>query len=213
MLRISAILEKEPFTLVSPILYAEISAEEKFAQKYLAALPARNYIVLSNLLLKNGERTAQIDNIVVSRFGIFVIEEKNHHGNVWGVGNSRTWRTYYNYSAGQKFYPFQNPLHQNYFHIETLRKILPETIHGTLVSVISFTETPYIQFKGKLKEKQVIVSSEYLSEAIRSENKPLLSESEMWNIVYTIKRANIMTPANLRKHISQCNQLSPQSTN
>lgn len=207
MLRISAIFEKEPYTLVSPIRSAEKSAEEKFAQKYLATLPARDYIVLSNLLLKNGERTAQIDNIVVSRFGAFVIEEKSHHGNVWGIGYSPTWRTYYNYSAGQKFHPFQNPLIQNLFHISALKKILPEELHHALVSVISFTETPYIQFKGTLKEKEVIVSSEYLSEAIRSENKPLLSESEMWNIVSAIKRANIMSPANLQKHIAQTKQL------
>lgn len=208
MLRISAILEKEHYSLVSPIYSTEKSAEEKFAQKYLANLPARNYIVLSNLLLENGNRTAQIDNIVVSPFGIFVIEEKSHHGNVWGVGYSPMWRTYYNYSDGQKFIPFQNPLIQNLFHISALKKILPLEIHHAIISVISFTETPHIHFKGKLKEKGFIVSSEYLREAILSENQPILSESEIWNIVSTIKRANIMSSTNLQKHIAQCKMLS-----
>jgi hypothetical protein len=208
MLRISAILEKEPYTLVSPILSAEVSAEEKFAQKYLATLPARDYIVLSNLLLENGNRSAQIDCIVVSRFGIFVIEEKNHHGNVWGVGYSPTWRTYYNYSAGKKFHPFQNPLIQNLYHIGALKKILPEAVHDTLVSVISFTETPHIHFKGKQKEKGFIVSSEYLSEAIRAETEQLLTAEEVQHIAFAIKRANIMCPANLAKHIAQCKILS-----
>lgn len=200
MIKISSLLGKTSITLLAYAFASAIPADEKFARKYLSSLSRKNYYVLSNLLLNNGNRTTQIDNIVVSPFGIFVIEEKNHRGNVFGAENSPKWKTYYRYAEGQKYYEYQNPLHQNLFHISALKKILPSEVHGALISVISFTETPFIAFKGKL-ENNFIVRSVILSSTILSKQKRLLSDEEVQHIVFAIKNANIQSTENLQRHI------------
>lgn len=55
----------------------------------LKHLTKNEYKVLNNIILKTkNNRTAQIDHIVVSVYGIFVIETKNYKG--WIFGNENT---------------------------------------------------------------------------------------------------------------------------
>jgi hypothetical protein len=57
--------------------------------------------------------TTQIDHIVLSKYGIFVVETKNYKGWIYGDAKSRTW-TQVIYRKKTKF---QNPFFQNYKHI------------------------------------------------------------------------------------------------
>jgi len=68
----------------------------------------------------NGGST-QIDHIIVSVYGIFVIETKNYKGWIYGSENKRQWTQVF--QNGSKF-KFQNPLRQNYLHIKTLADLL-----------------------------------------------------------------------------------------
>ena len=58
----------------------------------LSNLPKNDYFVINDLLFRrqNG-RTSQIDHVVVSRYGIFVIETKNISGYIYGGEYSQTW--------------------------------------------------------------------------------------------------------------------------
>ena len=66
---------------------------------------------------RNG--TTQIDHILVSAYGIFVIETKNLKGWIFGSAENATWTQVL---AGKK-YPFQNPLKQNYRHTRCARRL------------------------------------------------------------------------------------------
>ena len=59
--------------------------EEKKVSAFLATLPSYEYKIFNDILLATESGTTQIDHIVVSRFGIFVIETKNYRG--WITGN------------------------------------------------------------------------------------------------------------------------------
>jgi len=61
--------------------------------------------------------TTQIDHVVVSRFGIFVIEMKNYNGWIYGDERTKTWTQTF---SRWKKYKFQNPLRQNYRHVMAL---------------------------------------------------------------------------------------------
>ena len=50
---------------------------EKLVSKRLSKLNKRKYKVINNLLLKTSKGTTQIDHIVISQYGLFVIETKN----------------------------------------------------------------------------------------------------------------------------------------
>ena len=84
------------------------------------------------LRLKDGT-TTQIDHILVSRFGVFVIETKDYKGWIFADAKDRKW-TQVLYRA--KF-RFQNPIHQNYKHVCAVRELLeflePHIVHSVVV--------------------------------------------------------------------------------
>ncbi len=89
---------------------------------------------LHDVTLETGDGTTQVDHVLVSRFGIFVIETKNMRGWIFGGARQAQWT--------QRFYRqsfrFQNPLRQNYRHeraISDALQVEPEKIHSVVVFV------------------------------------------------------------------------------
>lgn len=68
----------------------------------------------------DGQGSTQIDHVVVSRFGIFVIETKNYKGWIFGSEKQSQW-TQQIYRQKNRF---QNPLHQNRLHVRALMAYL-----------------------------------------------------------------------------------------
>lgn len=68
----------------------------------------------------DGPGTTQIDHVVVSPHGIFVIETKNYRGWIFGSPDHRQW-TQQIYRSKRKF---QNPIHQNMLHVRALAQFL-----------------------------------------------------------------------------------------
>lgn len=95
-------------------------------------LPKDTYHLLKNVTLPTDDGTTQIDHILVSKFGVFVMETKNMKGWIFGSPNQKQWtQKIFKYSS-----KFQNPIHQNYKHIKTLEKCLninPESIFSVIV--------------------------------------------------------------------------------
>ncbi|QSW90410.1 NERD domain-containing protein [Flavobacterium endoglycinae] len=53
---------------------------EKTVSSILHFLDKSEYKIINNVVLKTGEVTTQIDHVIISSFGIFVIETKNYKG-------------------------------------------------------------------------------------------------------------------------------------
>ena len=85
---------------------------EEEVQRILSRLPREEYMVLNDVLLPTKNGTTQIDHVVVSLYGIFVIEAKNYQGKIYGTRNSEKWSQYIN---GEE-YQFRNPIKQNIGH-------------------------------------------------------------------------------------------------
>lgn len=82
------------------------------AVAHWALLDKSVYVPLNNLTLPTKNGTTQIDHVVVSRYGIFVIEAKNIDGWTFGDEHAPQWTVV---KPGRKF-RFQNPLRQNHRH-------------------------------------------------------------------------------------------------
>ena len=65
------------------------------------------YKIMNNVMLRNNDKTAQIDHTVVSPYGVFVIETKSYSGTVYGKQKANEWTQYL---GGRKRY-FMNPIH------------------------------------------------------------------------------------------------------
>lgn len=97
-------------------------------------LPKEQYTLIKNVTLPTDDGTTQIDHIVVSEFGLFVIETKNMKGWIFGSANQKQWtQKIFRYTG-----KFQNPLHQNYKHTQTLASCLlipKEQIYSVVVFI------------------------------------------------------------------------------
>lgn len=139
------------FLAFKPILKGKFG---EFAVKTHVKLYLKGYYVLLNdCTLPNGQGgTTQIDHILLSPFGIFIIETKNYKGWIFGTERQKTWTQ----KIYKNSYKFQNPLHQNYKHQKVLEQILadivePEYLHSLVVFMPDCefkTEMPKNVFKG-----------------------------------------------------------------
>lgn len=107
------------------------------------------YKVINNVMIPscNG-KTSQIDTIIISTYGIFVIETKHREGNVVGSEDSEHWECYYGKVNGfKKKHPsmnlrkeFFNPIKQNNSHILALNALLKRFNDVPYYSIIVFNE-------------------------------------------------------------------------
>ena len=91
------------------------------------------YHLIKDVTLPTEDGTTQIDHIIVSKFGIFVIETKNMKGWIFGSERQKQW-TQQIFKHKSKF---QNPLHQNYKHVKSLESCL-NAKKDSIFSVIIF---------------------------------------------------------------------------
>nr|WP_239032823.1 NERD domain-containing protein [Vibrio sp. MMG023] len=107
---------------------------EFLVNRLLSKLPESDYTLIKDVTLPTSDGTTQVDHIVVSKYGIFVVETKNMKGWIFGSARQKQWtQKIYRYSS-----KFQNPLHQNYKHIKALETLLgcsEEHLHSVIVFI------------------------------------------------------------------------------
>jgi hypothetical protein len=109
-------------TLLKFLLPAINKIVSKFIVRYKlkSSLPASYYALLNDITLETSQGTSRIDHIVVSPYGLFVIESKHYSGWIFGSEDDAHWiRTFYRWKTR-----FQNPLRQNRAHIRALQELL-----------------------------------------------------------------------------------------
>jgi len=148
-------------------------------------LDKEKYHLIKNVTLPTEDGTTQIDHIIVSKFGVFVVETKNMKGWIFGSPNQKTWtQKIYKHSS-----KFQNPLHQNYKHTKTLQSLL-ELSDAQLFSVIVFVGDS--TFKTDMPEN-VTYGKGYIR-FIKSKNIPVLTDSQVKDVTEKIKTGRL-TPS------------------
>ncbi len=103
------------------LLYLKLCYLEKLGAKFLF-----------NLYLPKGyDKTTEIDLIMLCSKGIFVFENKNYNGWIFGNENQKYWMQII-YSYKSKFF---NPILQNKLHIRCLKRILKKDfpIHNIVI--------------------------------------------------------------------------------
>ncbi len=96
-------------------------------------LPSSDYYLFNHVTLPLREGTTQVDHILISRFGVFVIETKHYSGWIFANPKQAKW-TQVLYR--RKSY-FQNPIFQNLLHVRTVQNLLEflpqECVHSAIV--------------------------------------------------------------------------------
>jgi restriction system protein len=117
-----------------------------------ASFPPPQYHLLNNITVPFKEGTTQIDHILVSTRGVFVIETKNYSGWLFGDESSKQWMQVL-YKVKSKF---QNPIHQNYLHVKVVEQLLDFLPKEHIHSIVVFTGSG--QFKTPVPPGVVYLS-------------------------------------------------------
>lgn len=83
-------------------------------------LSKKHYHSFHNIVIPSRGGTTEIDHLLVSKFGIFVVETKYWSGWIFGSERERTWTRVHFRSKRQ----IPNPLYQNYGHVMALSELL-----------------------------------------------------------------------------------------
>ena len=169
------------------------------------ALDQNVYHLIPNVMLPTAEGTTQIDHVIVSRYGIFVVETKTYKGWIYGGENEAAW-TQVIYRRKERF---QNPLRQNYKHTKALAELtgIPENCFKSLVV-----------FAGESTFKTVmpanVVMAKDFARHIKSLQEPIIRDEQVMEIVSAIQEwAGTVTDKQRRDHVANLQEnRKPAST-
>ncbi|MFD2639143.1 NERD domain-containing protein [Piscibacillus salipiscarius] len=126
--------------------------------------------------------TTQIDHVVTSPYGIFVIETKHYQGWIFGKEHQRYW-TQTIYKRKEKLY---NPIWQNYGHVQSLKQFLSKEDMNYLYSIIVFTQDSTLKFKDDFKSARVIQIPQLVG-AISERKLPRIGRTELAEINHALE--------------------------
>jgi hypothetical protein len=153
--------------------------ESKVESKLGWRLESSEYHRFHDLHLPSGYGSTQIDHVVVSRYGVFVIETKNYSGWIFGNEKSKVW-TQVLYGEKHKF---QNPLRQNYKHTKAIESFL--SLHPSAVfSVVVFVGSG--EFRTAMPSNVIYVNK--LVRYIRSRSHPIFGQAKVEWMVDRLQR-------------------------
>ena len=167
-----------------------------FGETLLAAvlrrkLDASLYHVLNDIYLPldDGSST-QIDHVVVSPFGVFVIETKTYKGWIFGNPRDAQWTQVLHRRKSR----FQNPLRQNFLHVQRLMGLT-----GLQADVVHFV----VAFSGeatfKTKLPPEVMHFADVADYILSFKSRMIPPEDVEGIVATVVRLDGAIPAAVRK--------------
>ncbi len=165
--------------------------EKKTAFRMWLFLSKHTYQRRHNLIIPSKNGTTQIDHLLVSPFGVFIIETKNFKGWIFGSYQQSNWMQII---FGYK-YPFQNPIRQTFRQ----RKLLAEylEISETFIHVVIF-------FAGRCRFKTEMPSNVIntaLTSHIKSYDKQILAPEQIERILFKVDELRLNPNLTTKKHL------------
>ena len=192
--RIFSFLIFVAFTAVG-ILFARFRGKlgELRVGQILRHLPKKQYVTVNDLLLFNGGASSQIDHVVVSVYGVFVVETKCYRGWIYGSEKSENWtKNMY----GRK-YQFRNPLLQNAGHVRALRKATGTELNGVpIIPVVVFSYTCDL----KVHVCSPVIYWGQLKKFIREYQRPVMSEERVAAVAALLRSLDHDSAADKKRH-------------
>ena len=146
-------------------------ARERQVAKILSSLKHKDFIVFNDLILPSSNgHTSQIDHLVISTRGIFIIETKSHAGVIAGSENGQQWMQ----QLPSLSRPFYNPLLQNAAHIRTVRRLLSDLEPDSFISLVVFTDAQKLNIKADkiIQERRFLPDRHINRTLLPAEMKP-----------------------------------------
>lgn len=173
--------------------------ESKVA-KQLAKLPKDEYIVLNDLMLPTSYGTTQIDHVVLSLYGVYVIETKNYTGILIGNEKSEQWEQ----NINGFMYKTANALRQNKAHIAAVRSHASVQANVPIHNIVVFANAT--KFDIFHEEGEVIYINELIPTIIRLRSaEPIYTQEQLQIKANLLLEKNITDPELRKQHNQAAN--------
>lgn len=166
---------------------------ERLVNDKLLQLPDE-YVLFYNLLFESNGRSTQIDHIVVSPYGVFVIETKGYKGWILGGEDSEYW-TQVIFKSKHQLY---NPIKQNESHVRFLRHLLKCDVDIPFIPIVVFNNDADIKVNVV---HHIVVNRCQLKKVIFQYKEAVLQEDAIKWITKTINEHSTITDRDsLKQH-------------
>lgn len=167
---------------------------EKSVSFFISGLDESKYKVINNIMLRVGGETSQIDHVIVSNYGIFVIETKNYKG--WITGNE--YDDYWVQTIYKRKEKLKNPIKQNYGHIQALKEVLSDFNDVNFISIVAFTTDA--DLKVSVSKTEVVYTIN-LPKTIKKYKNQTISDSVKEQTYNKLVSLNIDSKENRKAHV------------
>ena len=159
------------------------------------------YISLNDILIKSSNgNTSQIDELVLSEYGIFIIETKNYKGWIFGNAKSENWTQV----IFKEKHTFRNPIKQNWSHVYALKNVLSEFPNIHYFPIVVFTGDATL--KGIESTVPVIYSNRLNSTIKNLSSEKCLSQTEVEKIKSILESVEITEKMARKEHVKNIKQ-------
>ena len=167
---------------------------EKTIALFLHRLPKEEYTIINDIILQTENETTQIDHIVVSLYGVFVIETKNYKGWIYGNEKSAQWtqNIYGNKSR------FMNPIRQNFAHVEAVETRLTQFPSLPIIPIVAFSPDCDL----KIKTTSHVIYFQHVNRVIRQYSEKFISNDDVALIINLLNSENVKSTAVKKEHIN-----------
>lgn len=179
---------------------------EKLVYKKMLEL-TDEYTIFNDVLFGDNGHSTQIDHIVVSPYGVFVIETKGYKGWIYGGEHSEYW-TQTTYSGKYQLY---NPIKQNESHVRYLRHLLKCSVDIPFIPIVVFNNSADLKVHPG---NHIVVNRCNLNWAISQYKASVLSQTTIDWIIKTIQQnAIIADKENMKQHKDNVRRQQDRSRN
>lgn len=181
-----------PYTSLSKGNYGE-----KCVAGILAQLPTEEYKIFNDIYIQYNNMSVQIDHLVISKYGVFVIETKNYSGTIYGYENADKWTQY----VGNEKYLFKNPIKQNKFHTLAVKNAL-RIAESAVVPIVVFT----LKSELKCQTSTIVVYLHQLLGVIHSKKDIKFRNESIDVLINNLNNSTIAHENIEEKHVEDINK-------
>lgn len=157
-------------------------AGERRVARTLRRLNTKDYRVYNDIYINNGGHTSQIDHLIISIYGIFVIETKNYKGWIFGNDRAKFW-TQTLFKRKHKIY---NPVLQNWGHVNSIKRISYEFKKAMFFPIVVFTGSAELK---KINSSVPVIKRYRLIRTIRRCNEVYLTHKQLSKLEYDLQNS------------------------
>jgi hypothetical protein len=159
------------------------SGEALVSRVLLLEFGPPDYHLMNHVTIQLDDGTTQVDHILISRFGVFVIETKDYRGWIFANGTEKNWTQVLFHLR----FKFQNPIFQNKRHVRAVERLLDFLPPGAIRSVVVFTG----EAEFKTETPQGVITISRLVEYLKHQTEEVMSVNRVQFCVGRIETARL----------------------